>query len=154
MTEINFYVSKEQGLENRLAVAYRLINLAINRNLCVHIHTGSESLSKKVDDYLWRNEASSFIPHSIISAEDDLNNINTDNINKPSKLDKVNISHDLEPVENCDYLINMSLERPEFFSRFTKVAEILDTEDEILTAGRKRYYFYRDRGYTLGYHKL
>ncbi len=72
MTEINFYVSKQQGLDNRLAVAYRLINLAISRNLCVHIHTGSETLSKKVDDFLWRNEASSFIPHSIISAEDDL----------------------------------------------------------------------------------
>ena len=149
MTEINFYVSKEQGLDNRLAVAYRLINLAINRNLCVHVHTGSESLSKKVDDYLWRNEASSFIPHSIISTEDDLNNLGDIN-----KLDKVNISHDFEPIENCDYLINMSLERPSFFSRFTKVAEILDTEDEILTAGRKRYSFYRDRGYTLGYHKL
>ena len=149
MTEINFYVSKEQGLDNRLAIAYRLINLAINRNLCVHVHTGSESLSKKVDDYLWRNEASSFIPHSIISTEDDLNNLGDIN-----KLDKVNISHDFEPIENCDYLINMSLERPSFFSRFTKVAEILDTEDEILTAGRKRYSFYRDRGYTLGYHKL
>ncbi|MEB8433946.1 DNA polymerase III subunit chi [Cocleimonas sp. KMM 6892] len=150
MTEINFYVSKEQGLEHRLAVAYRLINLAINRNLCVHIHTGSESLSKKVDDFLWRNEATSFIPHSIISTEDS----STDADKKNSKLDKISISHNFEPIENCDYLINMSTERPSFFSRFTKVAEILDTEDEIITAGRKRYSFYRDRGYTLGYHKL
>ena len=143
MTEINFYVSKEQGLENRLAVAYRLLNLALKRNLRVHIHTGSEALSKKVDDFLWRNETSSFIPHSIISGEDNLN-----------KLNKVDISHEFEPMQNCDYLINLSIERPSFFSRFTKVAEILDTEDEILTAGRKRYSFYRDRGYTLGYYKL
>ncbi|GAA0409905.1 DNA polymerase III subunit chi [Cocleimonas flava] len=150
MTEINFYVSKEQGLEHRLAVAYRLINLAMSRNLCVHIHTGSESLSKKVDDFLWRNEATSFIPHSIISTEDS----STDADKKNSKPDKISISHNFEPIENCDYLINMSIERPSFFSRFTKVAEILDTEDEIITAGRKRYSFYRDRGYTLGYHKL
>jgi len=150
MTEINFYVSKEQGLDNRLAVVYRLLDIALKRNLYVHIHTDSETLSKKVDEFLWRNEAPSFIPHSIISAEDSENN----NTPKPNKLDKVNISHDFEPIENCDYLINMSIERPSFFSRFTKVAEILDTEDEILTAGRKRYSFYRDRGYTLGYHKL
>lgn len=143
MTEINFYVSKEQGLDNRLAVVYRLLDIALKRNLCVHIHTGSEALSKTVDDFLWKNEISSFIPHSIISENDSIN-----------KADKVNISHDFEPMENCDYLINMSIERPSFFSRFTKVAEILDTEDEILTAGRKRYSFYRDRGYTLGYHKL
>ncbi len=147
MTEINFYVSKEQGLDNRLAVVYRLLNLALKRDLYVHIHTGSEELSKKVDDYLWKNEISSFIPHSIISDDDD-------SLNKPDKLNRVNISHDFEPMENCDYLINLSIERPLFFSRFTKVAEIIDTEDEILTAGRKRYSFYRDRGYTLGYYKL
>ncbi len=149
MTEINFYVSKEQGLEHRLAVVYRLVNLAINRSLCVHIHTDSESLSKTVDEFLWKNDILSFIPHSIISAED-----NQDTTTKVSKLDKVSISHNFEPIEHCDYLINMSLERPSFFSRFIKVAEILDTEDKILTAGRKRYSFYRDRGYTLGYHKL
>jgi len=149
MTEINFYVSKEQGFDNRLSVVYRLLDIALKRNLCVHIHTGSEAISKKVDEFLWRNETSSFIPHSIISTEDIENNLN-----KPNNLNKVNISHDFEPMENCDYLINMSIERPSFFSRFTKVAEILDTEDEILTAGRKRYSFYRDRGYTLGYYKL
>ena len=152
MTEINFYVSKEEGLDNRLAVVYRLLDIALKRNLCVHIHTGSETLSKKVDEFLWRNETSSFIPHSIISTEDTLDN--QDDSNTPDKLNKVNISHNFEPMENCDYLINMSIERPSFFSRFTKVAEILDTEDEILTAGRKRYSFYRDRGYTLGYYKL
>lgn len=152
MTEINFYVSKEEGLDNRLAVVYRLLDIALKRNLCVHIHTGSETLSKKVDEFLWRNETSSFIPHSIISTEDILNTPN--NPDTSDKLNKVNISHDFEPMENCDYLINMSIERPSFFSRFTKVAEILDTEDEILTAGRKRYSFYRDRGYTLGYYKL
>ena len=149
MTEINFYVSKEQGFDNRLSVVYRLLDIALKRNLCVHIHTGSEAISKKVDEFLWRNETSSFIPHSIISTEDIENNLN-----KPNNLNKVNISHDFEPMENCDYLINMSIERPSFFSRFTKVAEILDIEDEILTAGRKRYSFYRDRGYTLGYYKL
>ncbi len=155
MTEINFYVSKEQGFDNRLAVVYRLLDIALKRNLCVHIHTGSEAFSKKVDEFLWRNETSSFIPHSIISTEDNLNNPNkTSKTSKANKLNKVNISHDFEPMENCDYLINMSIDRPSFFSRFTKVAEILDTDDEILTAGRKRYSFYRDRGYTLGYYKL
>ena len=60
----------------------------------------------------------------------------------------------LSLLQNCDYLINLSNQRPAFFSRFSKVAEILDTNEEILTAGRKRYSFYRDRGYTLGYYQL
>ncbi len=141
MTEINFYVSKDEGLQHRLAIAYRLVNLAIQRKLSIHIHTDNEETSKKLDDYLWTKENCSFIPHTVIINDQSLNN-------------EIYISHDFEPISNCDYLINLSNQRPAFFSRFSKVAEILDTNDEILTAGRKRYSFYRDRGYTLGYHQL
>ena len=50
--------------------------------------------------------------------------------------------------------INLSLEMPAFFARFERFAEILDQTEDILLAGRKRYQFYRDRGYTLEYHQL
>ena len=142
MTEINFYVSKEEGLENRMAVVYKLVKLALQRDLNIHIHTDSNATSTKLDDYLWTKENDSFIPHSVLTNDES------------ATKNQVNISHDFEPMLNCDYLINLSNQRPAFFSRFTKVAEILDTNDEILTAGRKRYSFYRDRGYTLAYHKL
>ena len=142
MTEINFYVSKEEGLENRMAVVYKLVKLALQRNLNIHIHTDSNATNTKLDNYLWTKENDSFIAHSVITNDES------------APTNQVNISHDFEPMLNCDYLINLSNQRPAFFSRFTKVAEILDTNDEILTAGRKRYSFYRDRGYTLTYHKL
>ncbi len=141
MTDINFYVSKQEGLENRLAIVNRLIKVGLKHKLNIYIHTDNDVTSTKLDNYLWRNERNSFIPHSIISNNQSINN-------------EINISHDFEPLNNCDYLINLSNKRPDFFSRFLKVAEILDTSDEILTAGRKRYSFYRDRGYTLGYHQL
>ena len=141
MTEINFYVSKDEGLQQRLAIAYRLVNQAVQRKLNIHIHTDCEETSLKLDDYLWTKEGSSFIPHSVTS-------------NNENNHQEITISHEFEPITNCDYLINLSNQRPAFFSRFSKVAEILDTNEEILTAGRKRYSFYRDRGYTLGYHQL
>ena len=141
MTEINFYVSKDEGLQERLAIAYRLVNLAVQRQLSIHIHTDCEATSIKLDNYLWTKEGSSFIPHSVTSNNSDIHQ-------------EINISHEFEPITNCDYLINLSNQRPAFFSRFSKMAEILDTNDEILTAGRKRYSFYRDRGYTLGYYQL
>lgn len=144
MTDINFYVSKQEGLENRLTIVHRLVNLALQRGLSVHIHTDSEQSNQKVGNFLWSKERTSFIPHSII---DNTNNEIDNNCS-------VNISHNHEPLKNCDYLINLTNQRPEFFSRFLKVAEILDTSQDILTAGRKRYAFYRDRGYTLKYHQL
>ncbi len=151
MTHINFYVSKDRGLQNRLAIAYRLTNMALKNNLAVHIHTDNESTSKLIDDKLWTNDKTSFIPHKIVTAEQQQN----DTPEKHSKyIEKVTISHDFEPMSDCDYLINISNRRPAFFSRFSKVAEIIDASEDILVAGRKRYAFYRDRGYTLEYHQL
>jgi DNA polymerase-3 subunit chi len=142
MTDINFYVSKQEGWNDRLAIAYRLINRAQQHKLAIHIHTDSESNSKSVDDFLWKHEKSSFLPHIIVNSDTQLNH------------QEITIGHNYEPMKNCDYLINLSSHRPDFFSRYLKLAEIIDSSEEILTAGRKRYAFYRDRGYTLKYHQL
>jgi len=149
MTDINFYVSKEIGFENRLNMIYRLLSKALQRKLQIHIHTDSEESSQAVDEYLWTKEASSFISHQIINADllDDDNKVKVE----PSE---ITISHNYEPLGQCDYLINLSNQRPDFFSRFSKMAEILDNDENIITAGRKRYSFYRDRGYTLAYYQL
>ena len=156
MTEINFYVSKEQGLEHRMAIAYRLIHRALQHQLKIHIHTDSKITSAKLDDYLWSKETTSFIPHCVITMEDirPQKEFTSKNSNDDKELNQINISHNIEPLHNCDYLINLSNMRPSFFSRFLKVAEIIDNNEEIITAGRKRYSFYRDRGYTLGYHQM
>jgi len=157
MTEINFYVSKEEGLEHRFAIVYRLVDLALKRKLRIHIHTDNEATSVKLDDYLWVKDNASFIPHAVIEAPlKDSDLPKNDKINEDDEDNKhqINISHNYEPLTGCDYLINISNQRPAFFSRFLKVAEILDKNEEILTAGRKRYSFYRDRGYTLEYYQL
>lgn len=143
MTDINFYVGKQQSLDGRLAIACVLINKALKHNMRVHIHTDQIATSQKLDTLLWTQNEQSFLPHSLVDTQ-----------NTPHLLDKITISHDFEPLENCDYLINLSNDRPGFFSRFKKMAEIIDKTEEVLTAGRKRYAFYRDRGYTLEYHQL
>ena len=104
----------------------------------IYIHTDSEVTTEQMDDLLWSWNEDSFIPHGIA----------------PDKEVRVEIGHDYEPIEHCDYLINLSNERPAFFGRFKRMAEILDQNQEILTKGRDRYRFYQDRGYHLDYHKL
>jgi len=139
MTEISFYVSKQEGLRDRLLVACRLIQKAHDKGLHVHVHTDSLATSRQLDDLLWTWHPSSFIPHALI-----------ENVQQ----EKVTIAHDYEPLEHCDYLINISNDQPGFFSRFAKMGEIIDQSPEILTDGRKRYAYYRDRGYTLKYYQL
>lgn len=154
MTEINFYVSDKEGLENRFKIVHRLIKLARLRKMTIYVFTDDLQTSEKLSTSLWTNEANSFLSHSLI-----LNDSKAPNC---SELNSIYIFHAdehkefpiFEPLHNCDYLINLSSLGPTFFSRFVKMAEVIDSNKEILTAGRKRYSFYRDRGYTLGYHKL
>lgn len=140
MTDINFYVGKQDNLDARLLIAYRLTTMAFERNMQVHIHTDNAESCQKMDKLLWIKEAHSFLPHAIVEDEE--------------SSEKITLSHEYEPMTNCDYLINLSNQRPNFFSRFKKMAEVIDQDDSILNAGRQRYKFYQERGYTLEYHML
>ena len=51
-------------------------------------------------------------------------------------------------------MINLSEEIPAFFSRFTRVAELVDQAPTSRNLARERYRFYRDRGYSLDSHEL
>ncbi|HIO92044.1 MAG TPA: DNA polymerase III subunit chi [Leucothrix mucor] len=140
MTEISFYVGKNNTLRGRLLLACRLVEKARQRNMHVHIHTDGFSTTKQMDELLWTWNETSFIPH-------------TNRITETTE-ETVTIANDYEPINNCDYLINLSNQRPNFFSRYKKMAEIIDQTETILTAGRERYSFYKNRGYTLKYYQL
>ncbi|MFZ1342619.1 DNA polymerase III subunit chi [Thiothrix eikelboomii] len=140
MTRIAFYVGSSQHLQARLLLACKLVEKALAQGLQVYIHTDQFSTSTRLDELLWTYSDLSFIPHALApSTERGL---------------KVLIGHDSEPPEPCELLINLSNETPSFFERFERMAEVLDQEETILVAGRKRYQTYRNHGYTLDYHQL
>ena len=51
-------------------------------------------------------------------------------------------------------LINLHASPPPFFSRFERLAEIVGIDEAEASAARKRYRFYRERGYELRTHNL
>lgn len=153
MTNINFYVSNQEGFEHRLNIVYKLIVHALKRQLFIHIHTDNARMNKYIDDWLWTIDKCSFIPHRIITQSEMSSGAEQTEQGEQNK-ETISISHNIEPIIHCDYLINLSGERPSFFSRYTKLAEVLDNSEKIISSGRKRYVFYRERGYTLAYHKL
>ncbi len=140
MTRISFYVGQSNNLQARLLLACKLVEKGLAQAMHIYIHTDSAATSARLDELLWTYNDQSFIPHAFAPCTD------------PQVL--VQIGHAYEPMEHCDFLINLSNETPEFFPRFERMAEILDQEEPILLAGRKRYQFYRNRGYTLDYHQL
>ena len=53
-----------------------------------------------------------------------------------------------------DVLINLAADVPEFFSRYERVAEVVDANALRREQSRERYRFYRDRGYKLDTHQV
>ena len=134
MTRIDFYLLSKPQPGARQKLACRIAEKAFGLGHRVHIHTASKEETTRLDDLLWTFRDGSFVPHETDPAQ-------------PSPR-AVTIGHD------CEVLINLDSEVPLFFSRFERVAEILDQNPHTRQQGRERYRFYRDRGYDLNTHEI
>lgn len=140
MTRIDFYVLPGEDARTRLVTACRVIEKAWLRGLRVHVHTESPALAQHLDDLLWTFRDGSFIPHAIEPQE-------------PAQF-PVTVGHGWEPPIECNVLVNLAPKTPRFFAHFERVAEVVNQDPAIRSAGRERYRFYRDRGYELHHHEV
>jgi DNA polymerase-3 subunit chi len=141
MTQVDFYIVPGDSAENRLRFACRLTDKAYRLGNRVFIHTESAQQTRLLDDLLWSFQQNSFVPHSVYQDTGDT----------PAP---VLLAHDAEPDASSQVLINLAAEVPLFFSRFERVAELVDEAAEVRRSGRKRYTFYKERGYPLRTHEI
>jgi len=141
MTQVDFYIIDPDNGENRQHYACRLTDKAYRQGRRVYIHTGSPGESQMLDRLLWTFRDQSFVPHGIAGTTD-------------PEFTPVLIGDQPPPEQADDVLINLSLaaEPPSFFSRFERVAEIVDQQNEVKQTSRRHYRFYLDRGYPLNTH--
>jgi len=140
MTRIDFYVLNDSQAHARQVLACKLAQKAMRSGYRVFLHTADPAQTKSMDDLLWTFSQKSFVPHTTVAEE--------------ASSVPVYIAHDDEPQDIHDVLINLHPDTPTCFSRFERMAELLDQAPETLKAGRERYRFYQDRGYPLQTHKL
>ena len=137
MTRIDFYqIDSDEAL---LLFVCRLVEKVYRKRLQIYIHTSSEEQSVDLDDLLWSFRSDRFIPHTLHATKEDA---------------PIKIGHDTEPDDHQEVLINLSMAVPDFFSRFDRVAEIVPLGEENRDYARQNYRFYKDRGYSLQYHKI
>lgn len=141
MTQVDFYIMPGESAENRLRFACRLTDKAYRLGNRVFIHTESAQQTRLLDDLLWTFQQNSFVPHSVYQ----------DAGEAPAP---VLLAHDAEPDASSQVLINLAAEVPLFFSRFERVAELVDETAEVRRSGRSRYTFYKERGYPLRTHEI
>ncbi|TCK19009.1 DNA polymerase III chi subunit [Thiogranum longum] len=140
MTQVDFYVLGDSAARSRLQFACRLADKAYRLGHRVYIHTESPEQTQELDTLLWTFQQNSFVPHSTTQDAGDT---------KPSVL----LSHDTEP-EASQVMINLAADVPLFFSRFERVAELINADNTVRQQGRSRYSFYKARGYPLRTHEI
>jgi len=139
MTRVDFYILADSSGDSREIYACRIAEKAYMLGRHVFLHGESEEQALRLNELLWTFRPGSFIPHGL-QHED------------PTAA--VTIGHGFEPVENTDVLINLAQSAPVFFSRFERVAEIVDQSPLHKDSARERFRFYRDRGYELQHHHI
>lgn len=139
MTRIDFYILEQEEPAGRELFACRLVEKAYQQGHQVYVNTVDESQAGRMDELLWTFRSGSFIPHTCVDAEDDPDS-------------RVHIGYGADPLQYNDVLVNLAAEVPLFFSRFQRVAEIVDPNAR--EQARERFRFYRDRGYDLKSHNI
>jgi len=139
MTLVGFYVVQTAEPGERLQVAARLADKAFGRGHRIFINAADQAQADELDALLWTFRPSSFLPHGLHGQEHS---------------DTIAIGWGQEPENHNDLLINLQFEIPPFFSRFQRVAEVVTQEPASLTALRKSWRFYQERGYQLEKHDV
>ena len=144
MTQVDFYILESESDEARLRLACKIVEKATQLDHHVFVHSTSDDEAVKLDELLWTFSQGSFIPHRVVRAPLDapLPEPVLIGVNAPPGPGRWNV------------LVNLGAEVPEFFSRYERVAEVVDANAVRREQSRERYRFYRDRGYKLNTHQV
>ncbi|MDQ7014781.1 MAG: DNA polymerase III subunit chi [Gammaproteobacteria bacterium] len=143
MTHVDFYLLSDESRSERLRFVCRLVEKIHNVGQGIYIHCSSEAEQNSLDDQLWTFKANAFVAHQIV----------TTNAYKNTDT-SIWLGMNFEPDGKEPILINLGIEIPPFFSRFERVLEVINQEQELRQQGREKYRFYQQRGYLLRHHQL
>jgi len=139
LTQVDFYILPDTAARSRQLFCCRLAEKAFGLGHRVFVHAGSEGTARELDELMWTFRDRSFLPHCLAGTDETA---------------AVHIGSGGEPPAGFKLLINLGDAVPDFFSRFERVAEVVDGAEEQKRLGRERFRFYKDRGYPLETHKL
>lgn len=139
MTQVDFYVLPRDGSLPVVNAVGRIAEKALSRGHRIFVSVCDEDQAHTFDGALWTFRAETFLPHALMGGDS----------NEP-----VIIGWSEPPLEQNDVLINTTGVILDYFSRFTRLAEIVAPDESSLASSRDAWRFYRDRGYSLTKHDL
>lgn len=138
MTRIEFYFN----VTDKQKLMLSLVEQALLKRRQVTVFTANQLDSREVVDCLWQRKRDSFLPNVLASH---VHAANTPVVIACAQ----NETGEIDAIFQDDMLINLTVNQPSFFSRFTHLVEIVGNDDTDKLNARSRYKFYRDRGYEI-----
>ena len=137
MTRIDFY----RYADDKLKFACRLASRVYDKPSRLVVYCDDRAVLAELDRALWTFQATRFIPHCFVES--------------PAAAETpVILATSGEALPHHDVLLNLSSEWPPFFSTFERLLEIVAADEEDKAAARKRYSFYRERGYDINVNEI
>jgi DNA polymerase III subunit chi len=144
MTErVDFYVLKSAAAKQRWAFACRLVEKAYQRDLSIVIVNDTLADAQALDDLLWTFNDRAFIPHKLCLDE-----------HSTDRATKIHLTALPTAAPGADLLVNLSAQLPAQWQHYSRIAEIIDADEERRRLGRERFKSYRDLKVTLETHQL
>ncbi|MCH4564813.1 DNA polymerase III subunit chi [Halomonas sp. EGI 63088] len=148
MTRVDFYILPDTTLEARLGFACRLAETIAGKGYRLHLHAEDEAMARDLDDRLWTFRPDAYLPHALVDS----------NLLGSEMASGVPVTIGWEgppaPELAVQAMLNLHPGIPEWFSRFDRVAEIINQHQEVLTAKRECWQTYKQRGYPVKAHQL
>lgn len=138
---VDFYLLSSNESMALWSVACRLIEKAYLRGHRVFVFCESKEDAHLIDELLWTFKEDSFIPHNLQGEG-------------PEPPPAVQIGFGVEPRGYNDILVNLAKQIPPFASRFKRVIEIVDAQEESKAISREHYKEYRSKQYELFTHDI
>jgi DNA polymerase-3 subunit chi len=144
MPQVDFYILDGDADTARLSVACKIAEKAMLSDMRVWLRTSDARETALLDDLLWTFSQGSFVPHRVVTETQ-----------TEAAIEPVLIGQDEPPAsEKLDVLINLASSWPPDFDRYSRIAELVDADEERRRLGRERFREYRSRGCTLDSHQL
>lgn len=132
MTSIGFYFN----VADKPLLVNQLVQKALRQHRQVTLFAVDEAAAQAFSDQLWQFEPTSFNANVLAS-------------HPLAEVTPVVVEWQVQRVWQDDLLINLQPAQLTMFSRFKHLFEVVGLEEADRAEARKRFAFYRDRGYDI-----
>ena len=146
MKQVDFYLIGNTVHQARYKLASRLAKKLQGMEQSALIVVDHDDELNPLDEVLWVFSDTSFVAHDRVPSSDGTRSLT--HIAKASEVSSEMLD------KQYDVLISLTSEVQAFSHRFSRIAEIIESEESSKAAGRDRFRHYKTEGFELKTHNL